>query len=139
MERKAYTTDLTDEQYALIEPLLPRRLPWGRPAKHSYREILNGIFYLVRTGCQWRNLPHEFPPYGTVESYFSIWKRKGLWQKIHDALVTQTRTEAGRDPTPSAGVVDSQSVKTTEAAPSKESAEKRGPSRKRSVTMPARG
>lgn len=137
MTRKAYTTDLTDEQYVLIAPLLPKVLPWGRPRKHSYREILNAIFYLVRTGCQWRDLPHDFPPYGTVEYYYSIWKRSGLWQKIHNALVTQTRTEAGRDPTPSAGVLDSQSVKTTETAPSLESAEKRGSRRKRSVMTPA--
>jgi putative transposase len=134
MERKAYTSDLTDEQYALIEPFLPPVLKWGRPRKYPYREILNAIFYLLKTGCQWRDLPHDLPPGGLVEYYYSTWKHNGLWKRIHDALVTQVRIEAGRDPTPSAGVIDSQSVKTTEAAPSKATAEKRGTPRKRSVT-----
>ena len=134
MERKAYQTDLTDEQWALIEPYFPPVLPWGRPREHPYREIVNAIFYYVKTGCQWRMLPHDLPPWGTVESYFSIWKRNGLWQRVHDALVRQTRVEAGRDPDPSAGVIDSQSVKTTGAAPSQASAEKRGSRRERAVT-----
>ena len=136
-ERKAYTSDLTDEQYALIKPLLPLVLPWGRPRTHTYREIVNGAFYLVKTGCQWRNLPHDLPPWGTVEYYVSIWKRNGLWQRIHDALVTFSRIEAGRDPDPSAGILDSQSVKTTEAAPSKATAEKRGIRSKPSVMIRA--
>jgi putative transposase len=136
MERKAYPSDLTDEQWSLIEPFFPPVLRWGRPRTHSYREIVNAIFYYVKTGCQWRHLPHDLPPWGTVESYFSIWKRNGLWKRVHDALVRQARTEAGRDPDPSAGVIDSQSVKTTGAAPSEASAEKRGGRGKRPVTTP---
>ena len=137
MERKAYTTDLTDEQWKLLEPLLPKRLPWGRPAKHSYREILNAMFYIVKESCQWRNLPHDFPPYGTVEYYYSTWKRNGLWQSLHDALVKEERRREGREETPSAGVIDSQSVKTTEAAPSLETAEKRGSPTKRPASTKA--
>jgi putative transposase len=136
MDRKAYPSDLTDEQWALIEPFFPPVLPWGRPREHPYREIVNAIFYYVKTGCQWRHLPHDLPPWGTVESYHSIWKRDGLWQRIHDALVRRTRAEAGREPDPFAGVLDSQSVKTTEAAPSPASAEKRGRPGKRSATTP---
>jgi putative transposase len=136
MKRQAYPSDLTDEQWGLIERFFPPVLPWGRPREHAYREIVDAIFYYAKTGCQWRHLPHDLPPWGTVESYFSVWKRNGLWQRVHDALVRQTRAEAGRDPDPSAGVLDSQSVKTTEAAPSEKAAEKRGSRRKRSVTTP---
>jgi putative transposase len=132
-----YSPDLSDEQWALIEPYFPPVLKWGRPREHSYREIVNAIFYLVRTGCPWRDLPHDLPPWGTVEYYYSVWKRRGLWKKIHDALVRQTRAEAGRDPEASAGVLDSQSVKTTEAAPSKAVAEKRGSRGRRPASMSA--
>ena len=124
MERRAYTSDLTDEQWRVIEPLLPKVLPWGRPRKYSYREVLNGIFYLIRSGCQWRDLPHDLPPWGLVHYYYWKWRHNGLWKTIHDALAKQVRREAGRDESPSAGVIDSQSVKTTEA--SRAAAEKGG-------------
>ena len=91
MKRKAYLSDLTNEQWSLIEPFFPPVLPWCRPREHTYREIVDAIFYYLKTGCQWRMLPHDLPPWGTVESYSSIWKRHGLWQRIHDALVVFPR------------------------------------------------
>ncbi len=127
MERKAYPSDVSDEQWALIEPMLPRVLPWGRPRTYSYREIVNGLFYLAKTGCQWRALPHDLPPWSLLCYYFSIWKKSGLWQRIHDTLVKQSRRGAGREEDPSAAILDSQSVKTTEMAPADpQRAEKRG-------------
>lgn len=114
MNRQSYTSDLTDEQWALIEPFLPKVLPWGRPRRYPYREIVNAIFYLLRTGCQWRNLPHDLPPWSLVHYYYHRWRKGGTWQKVHDALVKQSRRETGREETPSAAIIDSQSVKTTE-------------------------
>jgi putative transposase len=116
MERRPYTSDLTDEQWERIKPLLPKELPWCRPRKYSYREILNGIFYLIRSGCQWRDLPHDFPPWSLVHYYYWTWRHNGLWQSIHDTLVKQVRRQVGREETPSAGILDSQSVKTTETS-----------------------
>lgn len=115
MSRKRYTTDLTDAQWALLEPLLheshcPER--WNR--EHSLREILNAIFYRLRTGCQWRNLPGDFPPYSTVSDYFHTWRKNGLLERLHATLREQVRVQEGRDPQPSAGSLDSQSVKSTE-------------------------
>ena len=115
--RTAYETDLTDAQYALLRDLLPsERAPSGRGRhrQHSFRKILNAIFYLLRTGCQWRLLPHDFPPWGIVSHYYHLWRKRGLLQKIHDTLRTKVRQKEGREPTPSALLMDSQSVKTTE-------------------------
>src|SRR5437868_8479085 len=115
MRRKPYPSDLTDEQWALIEPLLPRaprRRRRGRPRETDLREVVNALFYHVREGCTWRALPHDFPPWKTVYNYFQWWDWDGTWQKLLDALRPLARIKAGRAPTPSAAAIDSQSVKT---------------------------
>jgi putative transposase len=111
--RKAYPSDLTDAQWLLVEPLLPPPLPGGRHRTTDVREVLNAIFYLVKNGCGWRALPHDFPPEGTVRDYFHNWRRSGVWERINDALRRQVRVQAGRHEEPSAGIIDSQSVKAT--------------------------
>ena len=114
--RRIYPSDLTDAQWACLAPLLPESNPdgWGRPRTASYREILNAILYVLRSGCAWRLLPHDFPHWKTVYTYFRLWRIQGLWEKIHDRLRAQTRRAAGREVSPSAAILDSQSVKTTE-------------------------
>jgi putative transposase len=114
--RKAYTTDLSDQEWQIIEPLLPGPKHLGRKMTYSRREILNAIFYLNRNGCTWRDLPGDFPPYGTVSHYYHAWRRSGLWQSINDVLRSQLRLAQGRQAQPSASSLDSQSVKTTEIA-----------------------
>lgn len=115
MNRKPYSTNLTDAQWERIEPLIPPTKPGGRPRSVEMREIVNAILYFTRTGCQWRNLPHEFPPWGTVHYYYRRFRLDGSWQRIHDVLREQVRIEKeGREATPSAAIIDSQSVKTTE-------------------------
>jgi putative transposase len=107
---------LTNEQWNVLEPLLPaaRADRIGRPPEVDLREVLNSIFYLNRSGCQWDMLPHDLLPKSTVYDYFAQWRDDGTWQKLIDALRTQVRVAAGREPTPSAACIDSQSVKTTE-------------------------
>ena len=112
--RTTYLTDLTDAQWQLIEPLVPAAKAGGRPAKYERREIVNALFYVTKNGCTWRNLPHDLPPWSLVHYYFWHWKRDGTWQNLHDQLRQQMRTKLGRDPQPTAAVLDSQSVKTTE-------------------------
>ncbi len=114
--RKAYTTDLSDSEWRIIEPLLPAPKQRGRKIEYCRREILNAIFYLNRNGCTWRDLPGAFPPYGIVSHYYHTWRRSRLWQAINETLRTQLRLVEGRHAQPSAACLDSQSVKTTEIA-----------------------
>ena len=114
MQRRAYTSDLTDNEWTLLAPLIPPAKPGGRPRKHDIREVLNAIFYILRGGCAWRMLPHDFPPWQTVYHYLRFWRKSGLWEQIHGLLRERVRVLAGRDAEPSACVIDSQSVKTTE-------------------------
>jgi putative transposase len=114
MKRLPYSTDLTDAQWQLIEPLLPAAKPGGRPRTVDLREVVNAILYLLRTGCQWRLLPHDLPCWGTVHYYYWLWRREGVWQQAHDTLRDHLRQHEGREISPSAAIIDSQSVKTTE-------------------------
>lgn len=114
MERRAYPTDLSDEEWAILSPLIPPPKPDGRPCTYERREIVNGIFYVLRSGCAWRLLPHDLPHWKSVSEYFRIWRKQGLWAPINAALRERVRDQAGRQPTPSAAIVDSQSVKSTE-------------------------
>lgn len=111
-----YPTDLTDSQWHLIKEWLPPPARTGRP-RLNLREVLNAVFYVVKGGIQWRLLPKEFPKWQSVYSYFRRWRRGGLWRRLHDALRSETRRRAGRHKHPTAGCLDSQSVRTTEAAP----------------------
>ncbi len=115
--RRKYPSDLTDEQWAIVGPLIPpaKQSPrGGRPRKVNMREVLNTLFYLNRSGCQWDMLPHDLLPKSTVYDYFVQWRDDGTWAKLVEALRERTRVAAGRKPTPSAACIDSQSVKTTE-------------------------
>ncbi len=113
MRRTTYPTDLSDAEWTILEPLVPAPKAGGRPAKYPRREVINAIRYILRTGCAWRLLPHDLPPWQLAYHYFWVWRREEAWQQIHDALLTRVRQASGREPTPSAAVVDSQSVKTT--------------------------
>ena len=114
MERNPYPSDVTDEQWSLIESRIPPEKPGGRPRSVVIREVINGILYLNRTGCSWRMLPHDLPPWGTVHYYYRCFRLQGIWQDIHDRLREQVRVDAGKEKTPSAAIIDSQSVKTAE-------------------------
>ena len=114
--RKPYLTDLTDEQWAVLQPLMPRAKPGGRPRKVDMREVINTILSLNRTGCHWDMLPHDLLPKSTVYEYFSQWRNDGTWQHMMDVLRAAVRQQQApsHEPTPSAASLDSQSVKTTE-------------------------
>jgi len=112
--RKTYPSDLTDAQWAILEPLVPASKHGGRPRKVAMREVVNAILYLNRTGCQWDMFPHDLLPKSTVYEYFAQWRDDGTWAKFVDALRVEVRTQEGREATPSAMCIDSQSVKTTE-------------------------
>jgi transposase len=110
-----YASDLTDVEWALLEPFMPAASPVGRPRETDLRAVLNAILYMASTGCQWRALPKDFPPYSTVQGYFYEWSREGRFASINHILVMAAREKAGREASPTAGVIDSQSVKTTES------------------------
>ena len=114
MTTHGYPSDLTDEQWKLIEPMIPPAKPGGRPRTTNVRTAINAILYLSRTGCAWRMLPRDFGPWPSVHNYYRAFRLSGLWQQIHDALREKVRLQDGRKPTPSAAVIDSQSVKTVE-------------------------
>jgi putative transposase len=111
--RKSYPTDLSDEEWSYIEPHLPAPSTPGRPRLQALREVLDAVFYIVRSGCAWRLLPHDFPPWKAIHHYFRTWRIDGTWQRLHEALRKRARVRLEREPEPSAAIVDSQSVKTT--------------------------
>ena len=114
MYRKPYPSDLTDAQWQELAPLLPAAKPGGRPRTVDMREVINAILYVLRSGCTWRMVPHDLPPWSTAWGYFRRWRKNGTWERIHDALRPKVREMEGREPSPSAAIIDSQSVKTTE-------------------------
>ena len=112
--RRSYSTDLSDDEWKILEPLVPNAKPGGRPRAHETRELLNAIFYVLRGGCAWRLLPHDFLPWQTAYHYFRAWRMDGTWEQIRTVLRERLRRLAGREPTPSAAVIDSQTLKSTE-------------------------
>jgi putative transposase len=111
--RQPYPTDMTDIEWTYLEPHVPRPKPGGRPRVHPVREILNAILYVLRSGCAWRLLPHDLPPWKTVYHYFRLWRLQDLWEQLHAVLREAVRVKVGRDSQPSGAILDSQSVKTT--------------------------
>lgn len=112
--RQSYRSDMSDREWEVLRSLIPEPKGFGHPRRVNLREIINAIFYVQRSGCQWEMLPHDFPPYQTVYSYFRKWQRKGIWQRMHDQLRDQLRQQIGREKDSSVAIADSQSVKTTE-------------------------
>jgi transposase len=110
-----YASDTADAEWAVIEPHLPPPAACGRTRETKLRDVVDAIFYIAQSGCQWRLLPKDFPPYSTVQRYFYRWRDNGVWQTINHVLLMEVREAAGRQASPSAGVIDSQSVKTTES------------------------
>ena len=114
MKRKAYPTDLTDPEWTILGPLIPTAKLGGRPRELEMREVVNGILYVLRTGCAWRMLPHDLPNWATVYGYFNRWSKDGTWESINASLRGDLRVVEGREREASAGIIDSQSVKTAE-------------------------
>jgi putative transposase len=112
--RRPYSTDLSDDEWKILKPLIPEAKPGGRPRTHETRELLNAIFYVLRGGCAWRLLPHDFLPWQTAYHYFRAWRIDGTWEQIHTTLRERLRCLTGRKATPSAAIIDSQTTKTTE-------------------------
>jgi transposase len=111
--RKAYPSDLTDAEWEILEPLIPAISAEAVNVTHERREIVNGILYVLRSGCPWRLLPHDLPAWGTVYSYFRVWRTEGIWDQVLQSLRKRMRQKQGRDEEPSAAVIDSQSIKTS--------------------------
>jgi len=109
--RRGYWTDLTETQWMVIAPLVPDAMPGGRPRKASSRELVNAILYALRAGCSWRLLPADFPPWQTVYYYLQRWRREGVWARIHHLVLMNDRERAGREASPTAAIIDSQSVR----------------------------
>ena len=114
MKRQDYPSDLSDAEWGLLEPLLPPPQHRGRPLIYSRREVVNAIMYVLRSGCSWRMLPHDLPPWRTAFHYFRTWRKDGTWENVHTALRERVRLKDGREASPSAAIIDSQSVRTTE-------------------------
>jgi len=112
--KQAYPTDLNDTQWSKIRPYLPAEAQIGRPREHGWRIILNGIFYLLQSGCSWRMLPHDLPPWKTVYHYFRLWRMDGTWERVNKLLREKVRLKFGKKRQPSASILDSQSIKTSE-------------------------
>lgn len=116
MKRKAYPSDVTDVEWLILEPLIPAEKQGGRQREVEMREIINGIFYILRGGNSWRMMPHDLPAWSTVYGYFRTWRDEGIWQQMNDVLREAVRQQAGRETEPSAAIIDSQSVKTSAVA-----------------------
>jgi transposase len=135
-----YASDLTDAEWALLEPLLPPRCDQGRPRSWPMREIVNAISYVLRSGCPWRLLPNDFPPWRTVYRWFAAWRDEGLFERVNHTLVMADRARSGREASPTAAVIDSQSVKTSESGgPRGYDAAKRVTGRKRHALVDTDG